>query len=64
MFFLKDFSNTLRYFNSIVDLMISFESAYLTLWKNSFEEAKGGFREHLLIKHEKKYTFSVNANEA
>jgi hypothetical protein len=43
--------------------MIAFEGSYLTAWRNSFEEAKHGFKEHLLTKNESRFLFSVNANE-
>ena len=61
---LNDFVNTLKYFNSLLDTMVLFENAYLAVWKNSFDEARNGFKEHLLKKYGNgSHMFDVNADD-
>jgi hypothetical protein len=43
--------------------MISFESTFLNMWKNSIDEAKYGLKGYLLRKSERGYNFRVNSDD-
>ena len=60
---LLDFNNTLKKYNRLQLMMISFENYYLNAWKTTIEEAKLGFKHFLLTKNEEQLIFYINSDE-